>query len=164
VAELLPARGLRIDPVAGEVYGARGRPLCGDLARHGYRYVLYSQRPARRISVHRLIWEAVHGPIPVGLQVNHRNGIKTDNRIENLELVTASENMRHAAALGLLGGQRGERHYRAKVTDAAVREIRRRRAQGERGSDLAAEFGISPQCVCDIVKGRKWRHVAEEAA
>jgi len=43
----------------------------------------------------------------------------------------------------------------ASVTYAGAEEIRRRRAEGERGLDLAAEFGVSPQIVCDIVHGRR---------
>lgn len=46
--------------------------------------------------VHRLVFEAFKGPIPKGLEINHKNGIKHDNRLENLELVTKSENLKHA--------------------------------------------------------------------
>lgn len=46
--------------------------------------------------VHRLVWEAFNGEIPKNLEINHKNGIKHDNRLENLELVTKSENIRHA--------------------------------------------------------------------
>ena len=42
--------------------------------------------------VHRLVWEAFNGPIPPGMQVNHINEDKTDNRLENLNLMTRSEN------------------------------------------------------------------------
>ena len=42
--------------------------------------------------VHRLVFEAFNGVIPKGLQVNHINEIKTDNRLENLNLMTAKEN------------------------------------------------------------------------
>jgi hypothetical protein len=44
---------------------------------------------------HRLIWFAVNGPIPEGMQLNHKNQIPGDDKIENLELVTASENCRY---------------------------------------------------------------------
>ena len=50
---------------------------------------------------HRLVWEAVHGPVPEGYEINHINGIKNDNRLANLELVTHQENMQHAKRTGL---------------------------------------------------------------
>jgi len=43
--------------------------------------------------VHRLVWEAFNGPIPEGMQLNHLNEDITDNRLENLSLVTPSENV-----------------------------------------------------------------------
>lgn len=48
--------------------------------------------------VHRLVWEAFNGPIPVGLQINHINEIKTDNSLSNLELVTAKQNRQYSVA------------------------------------------------------------------
>ena len=56
--------------------------------------------------VHRLVAEAFHGASD--LQVNHINGIKSDNRADNLEWITASENTRHAIATGLMPQQRDE--------------------------------------------------------
>lgn len=46
-------------------------------------------------TVHRLVWEAFNGPIPEGLQINHLNEIKSDNRLENLSLCTAKENINY---------------------------------------------------------------------
>lgn len=43
-------------------------------------------------SAARIIWEMHHGPIPVGLHIDHINGIKDDDRIENLRPVTATQN------------------------------------------------------------------------
>lgn len=45
-------------------------------------------------SIHSLVWEAFNGPVPDGLQINHINEDKTDNRLENLNLMTPSENCR----------------------------------------------------------------------
>lgn len=49
--------------------------------------------------VHRLVWEAFNGPIPEGLEINHKNRNRADNRLENLELLTHLENMRYSARL-----------------------------------------------------------------
>lgn len=93
--------GYRVDPAAGVVFGRRGRPIAKKM--RGYLWVL-TTRDGKTVNVgsaHRMIWEAVHGEIPDGLQINHINGDKTDNRIANLELVTASENTTHAYRIGL---------------------------------------------------------------
>ena len=50
---------------------------------------------------HRIIWENMVGPIPKGMEINHINGRKDDNRLCNLELVTHAHNMQHAKAIGL---------------------------------------------------------------
>jgi transcriptional regulator CtsR len=91
--------GYVIDPEAGHVYGRLGKPIskrCGG----GYIQRMRTRAcPAKM--VHRIIWESVYGPIPEGMQINHINGVKDDNRIANLELVTPSENTKHAYRLGL---------------------------------------------------------------
>lgn len=50
---------------------------------------------------HRYIAEKYIGPIPIDYVVNHKNGLKWDNRVENLEIVTQSQNRRHALDTGL---------------------------------------------------------------
>lgn len=58
---------------------------------------------------HRLVWRHFNGPIPEGLTINHKDGIKTNNAPSNLELATISEQAIHAiSTLGL----RPERNFR----------------------------------------------------
>lgn len=57
-----------------------------------YQVVLCKQSIVKHYYVHRLVWEAFNGQIPENMQVNHINEIKTDNRLSNLNLMTAKEN------------------------------------------------------------------------
>ena len=57
--------------------------------RDGYRHVKVD---GKQILVHRIIYEMHHGPIPEGMQIDHSNGVRDDNRIENLRVVTNAEN------------------------------------------------------------------------
>lgn len=57
-----------------------------------YQIGLYKQSIQKFHQVHRLVWSAFNGPIPEGYEVNHINEIKTDNRLENLNLMTHKEN------------------------------------------------------------------------
>lgn len=104
---------------------------------------------------HRLVWRHFHGEIPAGLCINHKNGVKDDNRPENLELATYSQNMSHAHRTGLLN-QNGERNHRTKLSQSQVLEIRRRREAGERLKSIAADFGISDRTASKIARGDRW--------
>ena len=52
--------------------------------------------PSKKFLVHRFIYECINGPIPVGMQINHIDSNRQTNCIKNLELVTSSENKKHA--------------------------------------------------------------------
>jgi hypothetical protein len=54
----------------------------------------YCSISGRQRMLHNIIWEREYGTIPKGYQVHHKNGIKSDNRIENLELLSALEHKR----------------------------------------------------------------------
>ena len=105
---------------------------------------------------HRLVWRHFNGSIPEDLTINHKNGVKDDNRIENLELMTRSENARHAAQVlrvGRCANQNGERNHAATLTTDQVFEIRRRRATGEKLAPLSEEFGVAFQTISRIARG-----------
>lgn len=154
---MIELRGYRIDPDAGVVYGIRGRPV-GSLDSSGYLQIDGRSRGLGMLSAHRLVWEAAHGPIPDGYEVNHINGVKSDNRIANLELVTHAENIRHAYRTGLKSNA-GERHPGAKLNVHSVEAIRRR-YPAEPAKALAVEFGISPRQVRSVADGTSWKEAA----
>lgn len=66
------------------------------LDRYGYYHVILCKNSIQKFYlVHRLVWIAFNGTIPEGLQVNHINEIKSDNRLSNLNLMTAKENLNY---------------------------------------------------------------------
>lgn len=97
-------------------------------------------------SVHRLVVEAFIGD-PRGMQINHKNGIKHDNRVENLEVCTAAENTRHK--FEVLGHKyntppvrKGQENGRAKLNDACARAIRALSLEGWSQQRIADLFGV----------------------
>lgn len=135
----------RIDAERGLIYGRGARPLRGSRNKQGYLQIIAS---GKWPMAHRMIWESVNGPIPDGLEINHKNGVPDDNRIENLELVTKSENLLHAYRLGLKTPTRGPR----SLTPAQVDELRSRRSSGERPVDLAVEYGVCKSTVYNVTR------------
>lgn len=109
--------------------------------------------------VHCLVARAFIGDRPKGYSINHKNGIKTDNRAENLEYLTRVENMRHAREHGL-HDNRGEKAYNARLTDELVTFIRfARSACGVSAMDIAAGCGVNVTTVRDVMRYRTWRHL-----
>jgi hypothetical protein len=80
----------------------RRRQLKLALTVWGYPFACLCKNNKRHsLVVHRIVWQAFHGKIENGLQINHIDGNKKNNRLENLELVTAQENSIHAVKTGL---------------------------------------------------------------
>jgi hypothetical protein len=133
------------------------------LAGQGYPSVLLSagtKKSVRRRYVHRLVTIAFIGPLGHGhaRQVNHKDGVKTNNNVGNLEIVSSAENHRHARALGLYPV--GERHVYARLTDEKVRIIRGLRHSSRMTQRQMAElFAVSQATICHVLRGHIWKHV-----
>jgi len=79
----------------GEVFNDDGYQLNPYTQSDGYKQIkMYDNGCTTSKYVHRMVWEEFIGPIPENMQINHINEDKTDNRLENLELVTCEENIR----------------------------------------------------------------------
>lgn len=128
-------------------------------------YTLSLGNVQRAIAAHRLVWEAFNGPIKSWrIQVNHKNGDKTDNRLVNLELCSASQNAIHARrVLGVISippkPMPGSKHPNSLIVESDVLKIREMFSSGESQTKIAAAFGIHQTTVSDIVRRKRWRHV-----
>lgn len=128
----------------------------------GYRQAtasLNGDRTIKQASVHRLVAEAFLGGIPDSMQINHKNGIRTDNRVENLEVVSCSDNLRHSFRVLGRKSPMGSAHTFAKLSEDGVREIRRLHADGTRQTEIAKLFCVDKTTVRDVVHRRTWNHV-----
>lgn len=123
----------------------------------GYLLVrLYHSGESRYVLVHRLVAEAFI-PNPGGKpEVNHINGDKTDNHVENLEWATRTENVQHAFATGLTK-QNGEDNSCAKLTNEQARFIREN-PDGLTCTELARMFGVGKTTISKIQRGTRYRN------
>jgi hypothetical protein len=140
-------------------HGERGLPLKPQIDRSGYLAVMVRiglRQTSRR--VHPMVAHAFLGtPLPMR-EVNHIDGDKTHACASNLEWVTRSENLRHAYRLGLITPSNGVTHWKSKLTEAQVLEIRALRGQ-MRQADVGRRYNITQAQVSSIQRGESWVHL-----
>ena len=148
---------------AGKEYTRERKGRILSPAKHsaGYRKVVVITLDGRQSqrTVHSLVMEAFEGLRPVGLWINHKNGDKTDNRIENLEYCSASDNQRHAVATGLAPKpplKRGTDQHKAVLDEDQVRCIRRQYEDGMGIASLARQYMVGESTIRNVVKRHTW--------
>lgn len=121
----------------------------------GYLSVALSVNNKRKTwQVHRLVIDAFQGN-KLFVEINHKDGDKTNNHNYNLEWVSHQGNMDHAAKTSLFDNK-GEKHGMHKLTEAEVSYILQ---SSKEVSHLAQYFGVSRQTIKDIKSGKSWKHL-----
>lgn len=111
-------------------------------------------------SIHSLVMLAFVGERPVGMEINHKNGVRHDNRLGNLEYCTRQENMLHThRVLGSPNRARGERIQQSKLTEGNVIEIRKLYTRGMTSNVLAEMFKVCVSNIRCIIRRDTWGHV-----
>jgi hypothetical protein len=133
------------------------------ISKSGY-HVVACMRGGKRVKVfaHRLIARAFVPGYEPHLSVNHINGNKLDNRPENLEWLTVSDNSKHEWETGLID-LRGENQPGHKLSQKQVIHIRKALRLGVPANSLAIIAGVNPSTIYLIEWGKRWTHLDESS-
>ncbi|PGA79627.1 hypothetical protein COL94_28860 [Bacillus wiedmannii] len=104
------------------------------------------------VLIHRLIAQTFIPNTENKFQVNHVNGIKTDNRVSNLEWVDITENQKETV-------KRGTKHTLSKLNDDDVKAILKMSANGISQMKISKVFNVSRSLISHVINGRCWSHV-----
>jgi hypothetical protein len=156
----------------GNVYGLDGRVLKPAKDNKGYlRVGLTINGKLCTKKVHRLIAQTFISNTLNKPFVNHINGIKNDNRVENLEWVTAKENTKHAIDNGLfyfntseqsinINTKKGSLNGMSILNEQEVIEIRKKfKPRKYTRKMLSLEYNVTENCIKDIIIRKSWKHI-----
>ena len=121
----------------------------------GYR-IFKLQNPPRQIYAHRLIAHVFLGTCPPDMEVNHKDGNKENNHIENLEYCTHKSNIQHSIDTGLANPVH---HSPVKLTVEKVRAIRDMAVIGLNYKQIGEAFGVSWVTARNVVLRITWKHI-----
>lgn len=158
-----------IGRIRGEIFSANnkykpGRILKPYPTKKGYLHVpLSKDRTVKYFYISTLVATAFLGPKPDGLEINHKDGIKTNDYPNNLEYVTHSENLLHAHRNGLYKkpfAQIGIKNGMAKLSEEDVKNIRKIWSKGETSlAELSYKYGIAVNNISRICLKKSWKHI-----
>lgn len=126
----------------------------GTISRLGYGSIRYH---GKMVSAHRVAWEMSHGAIPSGAHVLHQCDNRKCVNPSHLFLGDHLDNMRDRDAKG--------RNGMAKLTAEQIVDIRHLYGSTNATQEMLGEkYGVSQQCISDIVRGRRWGRIENEAS
>ena len=110
-------------------------------------------------TIHSLVMLSFVGPRPPGMLINHKNGIRWDNRLDNLEYCTQSYNRKQDFLLGRQS-LRGEKNTQAKLTENEVKEIIELYKTGAYTyRQLGKKYGVHLTGISNIFNGHCWGYL-----
>ena len=112
------------------------------------------------IKVHRIIAQTFIENPKNKAEVNHKNGIKSDNNVSNLEWLTHAENVQHCVDNGWMVTKRGEDNGCSILKEYQILEIRDKfNPRIYTRQMLAEEYGVKACTIKDVILRRSWKHL-----
>lgn len=147
----------------GKKYTVKGKVLKSYVMKYGYCMIALKGDIKSSKTVHRMVMKAF---LPIEnmdeWDVNHEDGNKKNNRLDNLKWCTKKENMKHAKDTGLWHPEKrcGGEHPMSILTEQDVIEIRRLLKTKElKQTDIAKKYKVSDCTISEIKTRRKWKHI-----
>ena len=149
---------------SGSVYSIKNDKYIKPHKNHrGYlRVGIYINGKAYKVSIHTMVIKTFGPQQKENQQVDHKDGNKENNDIENLEWVTPSENIRRAFKLGLKTAFKGESHAVSVYTDKFIDEMCKAISNGMSISDASKKFNFQSSYIYSIISGKNWAHISSK--
>ena len=149
--------GSQIRPVGGKILSPKTKS-------NGYKEVNLMIERNKGVSkyVHRIIATTFLGEIPKGFNINHKDGNKSNNNLDNLEIVSFSENIKHAYRNGLIKSNppKGSEHPNSKTNEKEVTKIRKEHSKHHSIKKLQTDYPhLSKGILAKVVYRESWKHI-----
>jgi hypothetical protein len=124
----------------------------------GYLGYSYVNLKGKLFRVHRIIGNTFLKNEKNFREINHKDGNKTNNKVENLEWCTRSYNMKHAFKNGLAVGMKGEKHHKCKLTQIQAIKIKYE-YKDMTHKEIAKKYNVAKSLISMIRTGQTWKHI-----
>lgn len=141
----------------GRVYSHHSKRFMNPVLTSGYLML-----GSRLGTVHRLVAMCFIGSIPSDMVVNHIDGNKCNNHYSNLEIVTVSENVKHAQRHGLMKPMSGEKNGMSKLSNKCILDVVKSLLNNETNEEIGIKFNLHPRYVSLIRHGKRWKDIYNE--
>lgn len=148
----------------GNIIGKRfNKPLNASFCKEGYQQVkLCFDKSEKNVLVHRLVAEAFIPNPENKPEVNHKDGDKTHNYIENLEWVTREENIQHAFRLGLKKALSGEDHPLSTNTEKSIHMVCELLEENVKSiQEISSITNVTVDVIRQVQKKKTWKNISD---
>lgn len=126
-------------------------------------YLIFSKNVTKVVggspTLHRILAHCFKGGIPNGMVIDHLDGNKLNNDLDNIEVITHAENTKRAYEKGLAKGKKGQDNSGAKLTEEDANRVFVCLQKGWSNHDIANLVNLHPNYISLLRHGKRWKHL-----